>query len=73
MTGVQTCALPIFAAAREHVAMSIEELAAILRTIDRPDDGAALNGVDRENMAKWLQIARNKLDNLAARLRQKGE
>ena len=53
--------------------MSIEELAAILRTIDRPDDGAALNGVDRENMAKWLQIARNKLDNLAARLRQKGE
>ena len=61
------------AAAREHVAVSIEELAAILRTIDRPDDGAALSGVDRENMAKWLQIARNKLDNLAARLRQKGE
>jgi ParB family chromosome partitioning protein len=61
------------AAAREHVAVSIEELALILRTIDRPDDGAALNGVDRENMAKWLQIARNKLDNLAARLRQKGE
>jgi hypothetical protein len=24
-------------------------------------------------MAKWLQIARNKLDNLAAILRQKGE
>jgi hypothetical protein len=61
------------AAAREHVAVSIEELALILRTIDRPDDGAALSGVDRENMAKWLQIARNKLDNLAARLRQKGE
>ncbi|MFM2194152.1 MAG: hypothetical protein RLZZ460_822, partial [Chloroflexota bacterium] len=28
---------------------------------------------DRANMAKWLLIARNKLDNLAAILRQKSE
>jgi ParB family chromosome partitioning protein len=60
-------------AARESLGNAIEELATILHTIDRADGSVKLNQLDRTNMAKWLQIARNKLDNLAAILRQKGE
>jgi len=60
-------------AAREGVALAIDELAGVLHALDQPGTGAVLSGLDRDNMAKWLQIARNKLDNLAAILRQKGE
>jgi ParB-like chromosome segregation protein Spo0J len=60
-------------AARESLGNAIEELATILHAIDRADGSVKLNQLDRTNMAKWLQIARNKLDNLAAILRQKGE
>jgi ParB family chromosome partitioning protein len=60
-------------AARESLGSAIEELATILHAIDRTDGSVKLNHLDRTNMAKWLQIARNKLDNLAAILRQKGE
>jgi len=60
-------------AARESLGNAIEELATILHAIDRTDGSVKLNHLDRTNMAKWLQIARNKLDNLAAILRQKGE
>jgi hypothetical protein len=60
-------------AARESLGIAIEELATILHAIDRADGSVKLNHLDRTNMAKWLQIARNKLDNLAAILRQKGE
>lgn len=59
--------------AREAVGSAIDELATILHAIDRADGSVKLNELDRANMAKWLQIARNKLDNLAAILRQKGE
>lgn len=59
--------------ARESVGNAIDELATILHAIDRADGSVKLNELDRMNMAKWLQIARNKLDNLAAILRQKGE
>ena len=59
--------------ARESVGNDIDELATILHAIDRADGSVKLNELDRMNMAKWLQIARNKLDNLAAILRQKGE
>ena len=59
--------------ARESVGIAIDELATILHAIDRADGSVKLNELDRMNMAKWLQIARNKLDNLAAILRQKGE
>lgn len=59
--------------ARESVGNAIDELATILHTIDRADGSMKLNELDRLNMTKWLQIARNKLDNLAAILRQKGE
>ena len=60
-------------AARESLGNAIEELATILHAIDRADGSVKLGHLDRTNMAKWLQIARNKLDNLAAILRQKGE
>ena len=60
-------------AARESLGNAIEELASILHAIDRADGSVKLSHLDRTNMAKWLQIARNKLDNLAAILRQKGE
>ena len=60
-------------AARESLGNAIEELATILHAIDRADGSVKLNHLDRTNMAKWLQIARNTLDNLAAILRQKGE
>ena len=60
-------------AARQSLGNAIEELATILHAIDRADGSVKLNQLDRTNMAKWLQIARNKLDNLAAILRQKGE
>lgn len=59
--------------AREALGNAIDELANILHVIDRADGSVKLNQLDRTNMAKWLQIARNKLDNLAAILRQKGE
>lgn len=59
--------------ARESVGNAIDELATILHAIDRADGSVKLSELDRMNMAKWLQIARNKLDNLAAILRQKGE
>jgi len=59
--------------ARESLGKAIDELANILHAIDRADGSVKLNELDRMNMAKWLQIARNKLDNLAAILRQKGE
>jgi len=59
--------------ARESLGSAIDELANILHAIDRTDGSVKLNALDRSNMAKWLQIARNKLDNLAAILRQKGE
>jgi ParB-like chromosome segregation protein Spo0J len=59
--------------ARESLGNAIDELANILHAIDRADGSVKLNELDRMNMAKWLQIARNKLDNLAAILRQKGE
>jgi ParB family chromosome partitioning protein len=59
--------------ARESLGNAIDELANILHAIDRTDGSVKLNELDRTNMAKWLQIARNKLDNLAAILRQKGE
>jgi len=59
--------------ARESLGNAIDELATILHAIDRADGSVKLNELDRMNMAKWLQIARNKLDNLAAILRQKGE
>ena len=73
-----TAALPAasdagLTAARESLGTAIEELATILHAIDRADGSVKLNHLDRTNMAKWLQIARNKLDNLAAILRQKGE
>ena len=73
-----TAALPAasdagLTAARESLGNAIEELATILHAIDRADGSVKLNHLDRTNMAKWLQIARNKLDNLAAILRQKGE
>jgi len=73
-----TAALPAasdagLTAARESLGTAIEELATILHVIDRADGSVKLNHLDRTNMAKWLQIARNKLDNLAAILRQKGE
>ncbi|MFM8934851.1 MAG: ParB/RepB/Spo0J family partition protein, partial [Candidatus Limnocylindrus sp.] len=59
--------------AREALGSAIDELATILHAIDRADGTVRLKALDRMNMAKWLQIARNKLDNLAAILRQKGE
>ena len=60
----------MLSAARRGVAASIDELARVLRALDQPGTGTALTGVDRDNMAKWLQIARIKLDNLAALMRQ---
>jgi ParB-like chromosome segregation protein Spo0J len=59
--------------ARDSLASSIDALAAVLHEIDQPEAGAPLSETDRANMAKWLLIARNKLDNLAAILRQKSE
>jgi ParB-like chromosome segregation protein Spo0J len=59
--------------ARDSLAGSIDALAAVLHEIDQPEAGAPLSETDRANMAKWLLIARNKLDNLAAILRQKSE
>jgi len=59
--------------ARDRLASSIDELATVLHEIDQPEVGAPLSETDRANMAKWLLIARNKLDNLAAILRQKSE
>ncbi len=59
--------------AREALGNAIEEMAHILHAIDRTDGSIKLKELDRANMVKWLQIARNKLDNLAAILRQKGE
>jgi ParB family chromosome partitioning protein len=59
--------------ARDSLASSIDGLAAVLHEIDQPEAGAPLSETDRANMAKWLLIARNKLDNLAAILRQKSE
>jgi len=59
--------------ARDSLATSIDELATVLHEIDQPEAGAPLSETDRANMAKWLLIARNKLDNLAAILRQKSE
>lgn len=59
--------------ARDGLASSIDALAAVLHEIDQPEAGAPLSETDRANMAKWLLIARNKLDNLAAILRQKSE
>lgn len=59
--------------ARDSLASSIDALAAVLHEIDQPESGAPLSETDRANMAKWLLIARNKLDNLAAILRQKSE
>ncbi len=59
--------------ARDSLASSIDVLAAVLHEIDQPEAGAPLSETDRANMAKWLLIARNKLDNLAAILRQKSE
>ncbi len=59
--------------ARESLGNAIDELATILHAIDRADGSVRLNELDRMNMVKWLQIARNKLDNLAAILRQRGE
>ena len=59
--------------ARDRLASSIDELATVLHEIDQPEAGAPLSETDRANMAKWLLIARNKLDNLAAILRQKSE
>lgn len=59
--------------ARDSLACSIDALAAVLHEIDQPEAGAPLSETDRANMAKWLLIARNKLDNLAAILRQKSE
>jgi ParB/RepB/Spo0J family partition protein len=59
--------------ARDNLASSIDELASELHEFDRPEAGAPLSETDRANMAKWLLIARNKLDNLAAILRQKSE
>ena len=42
-----------------------------VRTLLASDEArAGLNDLDRANMAKWLQIARIKLDNLAALMRQ---
>ena len=57
--------------ARDNLAASIDALASVLHEIDQPEAGAPLSETDRANMAKWLLIARNKLDNLAAILRQK--
>lgn len=59
--------------ARDSLASSIDALAAVLHEIDQPEAGTPLSETDRANMAKWLLIARNKLDNLAAILRQKSE
>jgi ParB family transcriptional regulator, chromosome partitioning protein len=59
--------------ARDDLAASIDALASVLHEIDQPEAGAPLSETDRANMAKWLLIARNKLDNLAAILRQKSE
>jgi len=59
--------------ARDSLANSIDALAGVLHEIDQPEAGAPLSETDRANMAKWLLIARNKLDNLAAILRQKSE
>ena len=59
--------------ARDSLAHSIDALAAVLHEIDQPEAGVPLSETDRANMAKWLLIARNKLDNLAAILRQKSE
>ncbi len=59
--------------ARDNLAASIDALASVLHEIDQPEAGAPLSETDRANMAKWLLIARNKLDNLAAILRQKSE
>jgi len=72
-TGLDETSDLALGASRAQVADAIEGLAALLHEIDQPQAGRALSAVDRENMAKWLQIARNKLDNLAAILRQKGE
>ena len=54
-------------AARESLGAAIDAMATLLTS-----DGAraGLNDLDRANMAKWLQIARIKLDNLAALMRQ---
>lgn len=59
--------------ARDSLAAAIDTLASVLHEIDRPEAGSALSETDRANLAKWLLIARNKLDNLAAILRQKSE
>ena len=59
--------------ARDSLASSIDALALVLHEIDQPELGTPLSETDRANMAKWLLIARNKLDNLAAILRQKSE
>lgn len=59
--------------ARDSLASSIDVLASVLHEIDQPELGTPLSETDRANMAKWLLIARNKLDNLAAILRQKSE
>lgn len=59
--------------ARDGLANAIDTLASVLHEIDQPESGTSLSATDRANLAKWLLIARNKLDNLAAILRQKSE
>jgi ParB/RepB/Spo0J family partition protein len=59
--------------ARDGLANAIDTLASVLHEIDQPEAGTPLSATDRANLAKWLLIARNKLDNLAAILRQKSE
>jgi hypothetical protein len=54
-------------AARESLGAAIDAMATLLAS---DEARASLNDLDRANMAKWLQIARIKLDNLAALMRQ---
>ena len=54
-------------AARESLGAAIDAMATLLAS---DEARAGLNDLDRANMAKWLQIARIKLDNLAALMRQ---
>ncbi|MBU6256329.1 MAG: ParB/RepB/Spo0J family partition protein [Chloroflexi bacterium] len=72
-TSIAPAADAALTTAREDLATAIDTLANVLHEIDQPTGGAALSATDRANMAKWLLIARNKLDNLAAILRQKAE
>lgn len=72
-SGIDAAADAALTSARDRVAEAIDALAAVLHDVDQPETGAGLNATDRANTAKWLLIARNKLDNLAAILRQKAE